>query len=367
MTIGSTSAATSGPATKSPDSDTAGTPPFASSRRRRTLSTLAVSGLCLALAACGSSPKPQKKVKFSEEKYGVSASPRVVEGSKPVPKGGGRYMVGKPYKVAGKWYRPKHDPDYESVGLASWYGPTFHGRMTANGEVFDRNALTAAHTTMPLPSYARVKNLENGRSMIVRVNDRGPFHGNRTIDLSERVATMLDFKHKGVAKVKVEYLGRARMDGKDEPFLMASYDGPGAVNPGATMPHTLLAKATIPGGIIGPVPVPTARPYGGTKVAARGDFARVASAGIDPGAVFEESGVRVASLDARGQAPGTSGALGYGASTTADLPPFDGATAFDRDPALSSYAASRRVAQAHDAFARVSGGSSLAKLVRNRQ
>ena len=161
---------------------------------RGALLATAVSGLCLMLAACGSTPTSQKKVKFSEEKYGVSASPRIVADKKPIPKGGGRYMVGKPYTVAGKRYYPKHDTNYQSVGLASWYGPTFHGRLTANGEVFDRNSITAAHTTMPLPSYARVTNLENGRSLIVRVNDRGPFHDNRTIDLSERSATMLSFK-----------------------------------------------------------------------------------------------------------------------------------------------------------------------------
>ena len=197
-----------------------------------------------------------------------------------MPKGGGRYMVGKPYKVAGKWYRPKDDPNYTSVGLASWYGPTFHGRKTANGEVFDRNALTAAHTTMPLPSYARVTNLKNGRSMIVRVNDRGPFHGNRTIDLSERVAEMLDYKSKGVAKVKVEYVGRARMDGKDEAFLLASYNGPGSVNPGGTMPGTMLAQASPPVHV-GPAPVPRTRPYD-VLLASNNSFSNTVTAAFDP-------------------------------------------------------------------------------------
>jgi rare lipoprotein A len=182
------------------------------------------------VAACGSAP--QEKAKFSPKKYGVKGSPKVVAAGKPVPKGGGRYVVGKKYKIAGKWYYPKHEPNYKNVGLASWYGPTFHGRKTANGEVFDRNALTAAHTTMPLPSYARVTNVNNGRSMIVRVNDRGPFHGNRIIDLSERVANMLDTKSAGVAKVKVEYVGRAPLHGQDETYLMASYNGPGASSAG---------------------------------------------------------------------------------------------------------------------------------------
>ncbi|WP_428977111.1 septal ring lytic transglycosylase RlpA family protein [Breoghania corrubedonensis] len=190
----------------------------------------------------------------------MKGSPRVVSQGKAVPKGGGRYLVGKPYKIAGKWYRPDLDTDYDKVGLASWYGPTFHGRMTANGEIFDKNALTAAHPTMPLPSYARVTNLKNGRSMIVRVNDRGPFHGNRVIDLSSRVADMLDFKSKGTAKVRVQYVGRARMDGRDQQYLLASYHGPGGVTPGGTMPGTMLAMAEPPAAVVGPAPVPPERP-----------------------------------------------------------------------------------------------------------
>lgn len=132
--------------------------------------------LLLAIAGCadgGSKIDP---------KYGVAASPRVVS-SGPIPKGGGRAMVGKPYKIAGRWYHPKEDPDYVGVGLASWYGDAFHGRKTANGEVYDMNMLSAAHPTMPLPSYARVTNYSNNRSVIVRVNDRGPFAHGREIDL----------------------------------------------------------------------------------------------------------------------------------------------------------------------------------------
>ena len=177
-----------------------------------------------------------------------------------MPKGGGRYLVGKPYKIAGKWYQPELDKDYDKVGLASWYGPTFHGRMTANGEVFDKAVLTAAHPTMPLPSYARVTNLSNGRSMIVRVNDRGPFHGNRVIDLSSRVADMLDFKSSGTAKVRVQYVGRARMDGRDRQYLLASYRGPDSVAPGGTMPGTMLAMAEPPAALTGTAPLPPERP-----------------------------------------------------------------------------------------------------------
>jgi rare lipoprotein A len=163
---------------------------------------------------------------FSEKEYGVSASPRVVALADEVPQGGGRYQVGKPYKVKGKTYRPKDDPNYAKVGLASWYGRAFHGRETANGEIYDMGELTAAHPTLPLPSYVRVTNLANNRSVVVRVNDRGPFKKGRIIDVSASTADMLDFKRAGTAKVKVEYVGRARLDGRDRQMLLASYKGP---------------------------------------------------------------------------------------------------------------------------------------------
>jgi rare lipoprotein A len=110
------------------------------------------------------------------------------------PKGGGTYRVGKPYTVAGRVYVPEEDTDYREDGLASWYGNDFHGRLTANGEVFDMASLTAAHPTLPMPCYARVTNLSNGKSLIVRVNDRGPYHGNRLIDVSNKAAELLEFK-----------------------------------------------------------------------------------------------------------------------------------------------------------------------------
>lgn len=177
------------------------------------------------LAACGSDSQINTKTKFSSSEYGVTASPRLVHGKK-VPKGGGRYQVGKPYQVAGKWYTPAEDPNYSAIGLASWYGPNFHGRMTANGEIFDMNGISAAHPTLPLPSYVRVTNMANGRSMIVRVNDRGPYAHGRVIDLSSRVAEMLDFRHHGTAKVKVDYVGRAPLNGDDTRYLMASLNSP---------------------------------------------------------------------------------------------------------------------------------------------
>ncbi len=116
------------------------------------------------------------------------------------------YKIGKPYQVAGIWYYPGEDYDYDHTGIASWYGPDFHGKLTANGEVFDQNAVSAAHKTLPLPSLVRVTNLENGRSLVVRVNDRGPFVNGRIIDLSRRAAQLLGMEARGTAKVRVQIL-----------------------------------------------------------------------------------------------------------------------------------------------------------------
>ncbi|RWD37501.1 septal ring lytic transglycosylase RlpA family protein, partial [Mesorhizobium sp.] len=194
-------------------------------RRAPALALCAISAVLL--AACTSTPqpkamidkRPRSKEYFAETEYGVKASPRVAF----MRRGGGRDQLGKPYQVRGKWYYPKEDKRYRKVGLASWYGDAFHGRLTANGEVYDTMQLTAAHPTMPLPSYARVTNLETGSSVIVRVNDRGPYHEGRIIDVSERAAQMLDYDKVGTAKVKVEYVGRAPLDGDDDQYLIASY------------------------------------------------------------------------------------------------------------------------------------------------
>lgn len=117
--------------------------------------------------------------------------------------------VGKRYTIMGRSYTPKHDPDYHKTGEASWYGPGFHGKPTANGETFDKRAMTAAHKTLPLNSMVRVTNLDNGRSVTVRLNDRGPFIGDRIIDMSEAGAEALGFVHDGIANVRVRYLGPA--------------------------------------------------------------------------------------------------------------------------------------------------------------
>ncbi len=211
--------------------------PFAACReleRLLTVSNLSVGSLprsvvflsLASLAGCAStSPTPRAPGVASasqiDPRYGVRASPRVVEEGDEVPKGGGNYMVGKPYKIAGQTYVPSDKP-YTATGTASWYGSDFHGRRTANGEVFDRQSISAAHPTMPLPSYARVTNVKNSRSMIVRVNDRGPYHGGRVMDVSQRVAEALDFRSAGTARIKVEWIGKANLAGDDDAMLLAT-------------------------------------------------------------------------------------------------------------------------------------------------
>lgn len=139
------------------------------------------------------------------------------------PRGGGHLKIGRPYQISGQWYYPELREDYSETGSASWYGIPFHGQKTANGEVYDMNQLTAAHRTMPLPSYARVTNLTNGSSIIVRVNDRGPFAKNRIIDLSYKAAELLGYQKRGVTDVRVEYIGPAPLEGDDGHYLLSSY------------------------------------------------------------------------------------------------------------------------------------------------
>jgi len=179
----------------------------------------AAAACALALAACSSSSGNFGNI---DPRYGVAASPRVVEPGQPVPKGGGVYRVGQPYMVAGRMYFPQADPNYRAEGLASWYGSDFHGRLTANGEVYDMHSLSAAHPTLPMPSYARVTNVANRRSVIVRINDRGPYHANREIDLSGKAAEVLGFRDHGVARVRVEYVGAAPLEGSDDRVLLAT-------------------------------------------------------------------------------------------------------------------------------------------------
>lgn len=170
----------------------------ASDRRRalsRGLAFAAMVPLMMALAACGTTPS----------KPTTTAAP--------LKQGGGYYKIGNPYQINGIWYYPAENEKYDSVGIASWYGPGFHGKQTANGEIFDENQISAAHPTLPMPVIARVTNLENGKSVVLRINDRGPFAAGREIDLSKKAAEVLGFKQKGTAKVRVQYIGRAPLEG----------------------------------------------------------------------------------------------------------------------------------------------------------
>ncbi|WP_238191875.1 septal ring lytic transglycosylase RlpA family protein [Methylobacterium frigidaeris] len=198
----------------------------------------AVAGIALAAANCAGPTPKQLAVRSGgreiDPKYGVAASPRLYGENDKIPKGGGRQMTGKPYVVAGRTYVPRQDArGYVREGLASWYGTAFHGRQTANGEIFDRFSVAAAHPTLPLPSYARVTNMANGHSMVVRVNDRGPYHADRLMDVSQAVAEALDFRRRGTTKVRVEYVGKASVGGSDDRKLMATLrtDGQPAGSP----------------------------------------------------------------------------------------------------------------------------------------
>lgn len=193
--------------------------------KRRLASVAVVVGSALLLAGCAAQPSQVASGFGSsyDPRLGVSASPRMVADGEPVPKGGGAYLVGRPYVIGGREYVPNQRPaGYSAVGTASWYGDAFHGRRTANGEVFDKGSISAAHPTLPLPSYVRVTNTVNGRSMIVRVNDRGPYHGNRVMDVSQRVAEALDFRRSGTARIRIDYIGKANLGGSDDARLAAT-------------------------------------------------------------------------------------------------------------------------------------------------
>lgn len=151
------------------------------------------------LAACATHPKLSHRLPQDQ----TAQAGKLPNGA------GGVYKVGKPYQVGGIWYVPREEPNFDQTGVASWYGPQFHMKQTANGETFDMNLVSAAHTTLPLPSMVEVTNLENGKKLQVRVNDRGPFVGGRMIDLSQEAARQLGYDTKGLAQVRVRYLGPA--------------------------------------------------------------------------------------------------------------------------------------------------------------
>ena len=133
----------------------------------------------------------------------------------------GAYKVGNPYQIEGAWYYPKEDPDYGETGIASWYGRPFHGKRTANGAIYDMNALTAAHRTLPMPFQVRVTNLDNGRSIVLTINDRGPYARGRILDVSRRAAQLLGFHKAGTTLVRVEAIPG---QGRREPLIAAAED-----------------------------------------------------------------------------------------------------------------------------------------------
>lgn len=169
-------------------------------RRSIVIAALALSAL---LGACSS---PSAYIVRGID-VGSPVTPRSSGGQSAWSGGSGEQKIGRPYTVNGRTYVPARDDDYDEVGISSWYGPNFHGRPTANGEVFDQNLLTAAHPTLPIPAMIEVTNLENGRSVTLRLNDRGPFAHDRILDVSRAAAVELGFLQQGTAQVRVRYLG----------------------------------------------------------------------------------------------------------------------------------------------------------------
>lgn len=179
----------------------------------------------------------------------------------------GTYKVGQPYQINGKWYHPAENPGYDEVGVASWYGRKFHGLTTANGERFNMHAMTAAHPTLPMPSIVRVTNLDNKKSVVLRVNDRGPFVGGRIIDLSMAAADKLEFKNKGTTKVRVQYLGPADINGR--PPVVAARDASDAARLVASVaPRDPVAQ--LPAADLSPLPAPSIKPQPSLQTSSSG-------------------------------------------------------------------------------------------------
>jgi rare lipoprotein A len=200
------------------------------------------------LAACAT-PHPR----YASHMAGPGEMGRAAPGT------GGRYKVGEPYQVAGIWYVPKEQPHYDETGIASWYGDAFHMQPTANGETFDMNALSAAHTTLPLPSMVEVTNLDNGRKLVVRVNDRGPFVGGRVIDLSHAAAHELRFDSQGLARVRVRYVGPAPLEAPGLRYASAAKPlYPARAEAYATRPHVRAPAANTDEMAFSSPPIPQA-------------------------------------------------------------------------------------------------------------
>lgn len=352
-------------------------------RRRAMFAGALVTTTALSLAGCSSSGHLTRM-------SGIEPIERVVGPHDPVTPGGGRYQVGKAYSVNGRTYVPHEDAHYDAVGMASWYGGDFHhGTRTANGEVYDRTTISAAHPTMPIPSYARVTSLETGRSIIVRVNDRGPYAAGRIIDLSEKTAHLLDIKSRGVSRVRVQYVGRAGLGGSDQRALVASLRGPG-LSPGLD-DHTMVASAdlapmprrTAPAlAPAAPIQVAYARPTAPANVLAPSRPIMPASsralASTQDASSFELAGVDAAKLRAAARAPLPKPVATSAEVLEAEMPGASGAPmslmplpktegAYDtsslpvRPSARSSFAAESRIA---GAFARLDEGEALGRLAR---
>ena len=189
---------------------------------RATCVTVAILAAALGLGGCAETKR-------------VTTTAKPLEQLKPAP----GYKIGNPYQVDGVWYYPAEDLNYSETGIASWYGDEFAGRPTASGEIFDPNQITAAHRTLPMPSIVRITNLDNGRALAVRVNDRGPFARGRIIDVSRRTAQLLGFHAQGTAKVRVEIL-------PEESHAVAAAAGRPEVKPAAAPTSTVVAEA-LPG------------------------------------------------------------------------------------------------------------------------
>jgi peptidoglycan lytic transglycosylase len=192
----------------------------------------------LGLSACA-----QSAPSVSARPGGDQVSWRTTPGA-PVTGTTGVYKVGAPYQIAGTWYYPKEDFDYRETGIASWYGPGFNGRVTANGEVYDQDALTAAHRTLPMPSIVRVTNLDTGRSIKVRINDRGPFARSRIIDLTRRGAELLGFVREGTAKVLVEIV-----DDETRRIASTALAGEAAKDAPDAVPMVAVTAEPLPGSV----------------------------------------------------------------------------------------------------------------------
>lgn len=215
----------------------------------------------LVLAACASSGRDLPR--------GGGLTPPVVNDPAPIVSG-----TMRPYQIRGRWYHPAHQPNYDEVGEASWYGPGFHGRPTATGERFDENALSAAHKTLPLPGLVEVTNLANGRSSILRLNDRGPFVDGRIIDLSRGAAEELGLLQQGVGRVRVRYLGPAPRQGGGVR---------GGVQTASAPPPPVSAPAAPPAAGIYWIQAGSFSERGNARAAARrlGDRARVDAARVN--------------------------------------------------------------------------------------